>query len=119
MEKISLNGNNWKIKDFLGEDWVWRNSEKQNTRDVRFWKPARVPGSVLYDMLCCGMVPDPHFEKNSLLAEWVPERTWVYRKEFMVEGALENKRVRLCFEGVDYDAKFYLNDHFLGEHHSM
>ena len=119
MGKISLNGNDWKIKDFLGEDWVWRNSEKQNTRDARFWKPAKVPGSVLYDMLCCGAVPDPHFEKNSLLAEWVPERTWIYRKEFMVGESLVNKRIRLCFEGVDYDAKFYLNDHFLGEHHSM
>lgn len=119
MGKISLNGSDWKIKDFLGEDWIWRNSEKRETRDVRFWKPARVPGSVTNDMLCCGRIPDPYFEKNSLLAEWVPERTWVYRKEFVIEEALEQKRVRLCFEGVDYDAKFYLNDQYLGEHHSM
>ena len=114
MGKISLNGNDWKIKDFLGEDWIWRNSEKRETRDVRFWKPAQVPGSVTDDMLRCGQIPDPHFEKNSLLAEWVPERTWVYRKEFVVEESLEQKKVRLCFEGVDYDAKFYLNDQYLG-----
>ncbi len=119
MGKISLNGNDWKIKDFLGEDWIWRNSEKRETGDVRFWKPAQVPGSVTDDMLRCGQIPDPHFEKNSLLAEWVPERTWVYRKEFVVEESLEQKKVRLCFEGVDYDAKFYLNDQYLGEHHSM
>lgn len=119
MRKISLNGNDWKVKDFLGEDWIWRNSEKQNTKDVRFWRPARVPGSVLYDMLANGEVPDPHFEKNSLLSEWVPERTWIYRRKFMMEESLENQRVRLCFEGVDYDAKFYVNDHYLGEHHSM
>lgn len=49
----------------------------------------------------------------------MPERTWVYRKEFVIEESLEQKRVRLCFEGVDYDAKFYLNDQYLGEHHSM
>lgn len=119
MKKISLNGSDWKIKDFLGEDWVWRNSEKYNTCDVRFWKPAQVPGSVIDDMLRCGAIQDPHFEKNSLLAEWVPERTWIYRKEFVIEESLEQKRVTVCFEGVDYDAKFYLNDQFLGEHHSM
>lgn len=119
MTKISLNGSDWKIKDFLGEDWIWRNSEKRNTRDVRYWKKAQVPGSVTDDMLRCGAIPDPHFEKNSLLAEWVPERTWIYRKEFEIEKASEQKKLTLCFEGVDYDAKFYLNDHFLGEHHSM
>lgn len=119
MGKISLNGNDWEIKYFLGEDWIWRNSEKRATRDVRFWKPARVPGSITDDMFRCGEIPNPHFEKNSLLAEWVPERTWIYRKEFIIEESLKKKRVRLCFEGVDYDAKFYLNDHYLGEHHSM
>lgn len=119
MGKISLNGNDWKIKDFLGEDWIWRNSEKRNTRDIRFWKPAQVPGTVTDDMLRCGAISDVHFEKNSLLAEWIPERTWVYRKEFIIEESLENKKVMLGFEGVDYDVEFYLNDQFLGEHHSM
>lgn len=67
MGKISLNGSDWKIKDFLGEDWIWRNSEKRGTRDVRFWKPAQVPGSVTNDMLCCGRIPDPYFEKTVYL----------------------------------------------------
>lgn len=119
MARISLCGDDWKIKDFVGEDWVWRNAHRRETRDVRWWKPARVPGSVTDDMLRCHAIPDPHFERNTLLIEWIPQRTWVYRKEFCVEELPEGGRVNLCFEGVDYDALFYVNDVFLGEHHSM
>lgn len=119
MVRISLCGEDWKIKDFVGEDWVWRNAHKRKTQDVRWWKPARVPGCVTDDMLRCHAIPDPHFERNSLLIEWIPQRTWVYRKEFDLEKLPEVSRVNLCFEGVDYDALFYVNDVFLGEHHSM
>lgn len=119
MEKISLNGSDWVCKEYVDEDWIWRNGEKRGSRDVRWWKPARVPGSVTDDMYQDGVIPDPYFEKNSLLIEWIPERTWVYRKEFQVPQTERGKRFFLHFEGVDYDALFYLNDRLLGEHHSM
>ena len=59
-----LNGDDWEIKDFLGEDWVWRNAEKRNTRDVRWWRRACVPGSITNDLWKTGEIPDPYFEKN-------------------------------------------------------
>ena len=119
MKRIDLNGSDWLCKEYVGEDWVWRDGEKRNTKDVRWWKAARVPGSVTDDMYEDGVIPDPYFEKNSLLIEWIPERTWIYRKEFTIPGELAGKRFFLHFEGVDYDALFYLNDRLLGEHHSM
>ena len=119
MEKISLNGSDWVCKEYVDEDWIWRNGEKRETRDVRWWKPGRVPGSVTDDMYRDGIIPDPYFEKNSLLIEWIPERTWIYRKEFDLPKQMEGKRFFLHFEGVDYNALFYLNDRLLGEHCSM
>lgn len=119
MKKISLNGSDWVCKEYVGEDWVWRNGEKRGTKDVRWWKAAKVPGSVTDDLYADGVIPDPWFEKNSLLIEWIPERTWIYRKEFQISKEDAGKRFFLHFEGVDYDAHFYLNDAFLGEHHSM
>ncbi|HJA94164.1 MAG TPA: hypothetical protein H9717_13820 [Candidatus Eisenbergiella merdipullorum] len=119
MKKISLNGNDWACKHYVGEDWIWRDGEKRETRDIRWWKPASVPGSVTDDMYRCGEIPDPYFEKNSLLAEWIPERTWIYRKEFPISENLEGKRVYLHLDGVDYDALIFLNDRLIGEHHSM
>lgn len=80
MLRFNLSGEDWKMKEFLGEDWVWRNAHKRDTRDVRFWMPGSVPSSVTYDLFRSGQIPDPYFKKNSLLLEWIPERTWVYRE---------------------------------------
>lgn len=119
MEKLSLNGSDWKFKEFLDEDWVWRDAEKRTTKDARWWKSAEVPGSVLNDLYKNDEVPNPYQNKNSLLMEWAPERTWVYRKSFRIPKAMLGKNIQVCFEGVDYSAQIYFNDIFLGRHESM
>ena len=119
MGRISLNGTDWKIKEFIGLDWVWRDSVKPDTQDIRWWYPASVPGTVLHDMWKAGKVPDPYYELNSRFCEWVPARTWVYRKEFTVSEELKGKRIRLCFDGIDYEAEIFLNGESLGHHKGM
>ncbi len=119
MNKYYLNGNDWGFKEFLGEDWIWRNSEKRKTNDIRWWKKGSVPSSVTYDLWMLKEIPDPYYEKNSLLIEWIPERTWIYKKTFNIPKEFKDKTLTLTFEGVDYSALFYLNDKFLGEHNSM
>jgi beta-mannosidase len=117
--QISLNGNDWLFKDFYGEDWRWRNSHKPNTRDIRHWRKGNVPGSVHNDLWAIGEIPNPYFERNSLLLEWIPARTWVYKKSFQIDSVLRDKRIHLCFEGVDYEAEFFLNGELLGTHRGM
>ena len=119
MEQLFLNGSDWHIKEFVGMDWVWRDSVKPETKDVRWWIPATVPGSALADVWRAGQVPDPYFEMNSKLCEWVSARTWVYRKRFCLPAAQPGRRARLCFEGVDYDARVFLNGQELGAHTGM
>lgn len=119
MERINLSGADWWMKEFVGMDWVWRDSVKPGTGDVRWWYPATVPGCVLHDLCRNGRVPDPFFELNSKLVEWVPARTWVYRKEFEVGENLAGKRVELCFDGVDYECEVFLNGESLGHHEGM
>lgn len=116
---IPLNGSDWSFKGFTGADWVWRHSVQPGTPDRRGWFPAAVPGSVGHDLLQAGEIPDPYFERNSLLLEWIPERTWVYKKTFTIERELAWRRLFLHFEGVDYEAEFYLNGAKLGEHRGM
>jgi len=114
--RVSLNGNDWMYKDFIGDDWVWRHSEKPNTRDIRWWRKGLVPGSVTDDLWTNNEIPDPYYEKNSLLIEWIPERTWIYKKMFTLPEEMRELRVRLVFEGVDYESKFFFNGSFLGSH---
>lgn len=114
-----LNGDDWSFKGYVGLDWVWRHAEKQETRDKRGWMQGTVPGSVHHDLLRLGEIPDPYFERNSLLCEWVPSRTWVYRKVVQIEAPAHGEKLWLHFEGVDYSANFYLNGVHLGRHEGM
>lgn len=116
--RILLNGR-WQFKDYLGEDWRLRNAYQPVHRDTRHWREGSVPGSVHHDLWTAGAIPNPYFEQNSLLLEWIPQRTWVYRRAFTVDEALRGKQARLCFEGVDYEAEFFLNGVSLGHHRSM
>lgn len=117
--RISLNGADWQCKGYYGEDWRWRDAHRPTLRDTRHWLPASVPGSVHHDLWRAGEISNPYFERNSLLLEWVPARTWVYRKTFTVDPAIQGGRVQLIFEGVDYEAEFFLNGESLGTHTGM
>lgn len=117
--KISLNGADWQFKDYYGEDWRWRDPHKPVNRDTRFWRTGSVPGTVYDDLWRLDEIPDPYFERNSLLLEWVPARTWLYKKTFWVDAKLRGQRVQLHFAGVDYAAEFFLNGESLGTHVGM
>src|SRR5688572_11087734 len=117
--RISLNGSDWFFKDFYGEDWRWRNSHLPDSRDQRHWRVGSVPGCPHHDLWKLGEISDPYIDRNSLLCEWIPQRTWLYKKTFIVGEEIKGKRVHLHFEGVDYQAEFFLNGESLGTHTGM
>ena len=80
--------------------------------------PAKVPGSVYDDLLRAGLIPDPYYECNSLLCEWVANRFWSYMTAFP-KPETNGKPVRLVLRGVDYHAHVYLNDKKIAEHTGM
>jgi beta-mannosidase len=118
MQRISLGGRDWVFAGFHGEDWRWRGAFKRDTQ-VKGWQPAEVPGSVHWDLLRLGEIPDPYYERNSRLVEWVHQRQWVYKKDFTVPAEWDGRRVFLQFGGVDYEAEFYLDGELLGKSDSM
>jgi beta-mannosidase len=100
-----LDGGDWQLKGWLGDEWRWHVAKPW---DAPGWLPARVPGSVVDDLVRAGEVPDPYFERNSRLAEWAAERTWVYRRR--VEGGT------IEFEGVDHEATVFVDGEEVGHH---
>ena len=100
--RLTLSGADWTLKDYIGEDWLGRGAHQADTRDRRHWRPATVPGTVHHDLWQNGEIPNPYVGRNSLLCEWVPQRTWVYRKAFHAEEAWRDRHLRLRFEGVDF-----------------
>jgi beta-mannosidase len=96
----------WQLKGWLGDEWRWYvNKPWEHPGFV----PARVPGSVVDDLMRAGVLPDIYFERKSTLAEWVSERTWVYRAR--VEGPRT-----LVFEGVDHSCEVFLGGEAVVSH---
>ena len=117
--RISLNGSDWLFKEFYGEDWRWRSSHMPDSRDLRGWRVGSVPGCPHHDLWKLGEIPDPYIGRNSLLCEWISQRTWLYKKTFFVAEEAKGQHVWLHFEGVDYQAEFFLNGESLGTHIGM
>jgi beta-mannosidase len=113
-------GDGWQLRGCLGDTWRWLCGPGRPEGEPG-WHPARVPGSVLDDLRRAGEVPDPYHGTQSLAAEWVPQRTWLYRRTLRLpHGPLgEGQRVLLCFEGVDHDATVLLDGHELARHEGM
>ncbi len=111
-------GGLWQVKGYLGVDAALRAAARPFASDGG-WLPAQVPGSVLDDVWHAGEVPDPYVERNSLAAEWVPERAWLYRRRFDGAPAEPGERAWLRFEGVDHGASIYLDGALVGRHEGM
>jgi beta-mannosidase len=92
---VSLDGDDWQLRSCLGDEWRWH-AGRDKPWDAPGWLPARVPGSVLDDLVRAGEAPSPYHQRDSRLAEWVPERAWVYRRRFVASAPL------LRFAGVDH-----------------
>jgi beta-mannosidase len=61
------------------------------------------------DLMRAGEVPNLYVERNSRLAEWVPERSWIYRRPVTGPG-------RIRFEGVDHEARVFVDGEQVGRH---
>ncbi len=120
---LDLNGQEWSVREALGLTWQWYLNAPlpvtgNNVADAAEaaaaapgWLSSRVPGSVIDDLLRAGEIPDIRVARQSRAAEWVAERSWVYRRPVElpafrsgagVAGAgVVGERVVLELDGVD------------------
>jgi hypothetical protein len=106
----SLDGDGWQLRGCLGDEWRWHVGPDKPW-DAPGWLGARVPGSVLDDLMRTGELPDLYVERNSRLAEWVPERAWIYRTRVSFDTA---SVVR--FDGVDHEATVFVDGDEVAHH---
>lgn len=118
--EMSLSTGPWFLKGYW--PWVPLKDKSMETGKKLIgttdWIPATVPGGVHYDLYRAGLIEHPYFEMNSLKCEWIENRWWMYKTTF--EKPKETgEKFELVFKGIDYEALFYLNGNFLGEHFGM
>lgn len=83
------------------------------------WVEAPAARSIHWSLYDAGKLPHPYHQMNGKLYEWVEEKFWYYRKTFEVPASASENYVMLCFDGVDYFSRFWLNGELLGKHMGM
>ena len=78
--------------------------------DAEAWYPAKVPSTVLGNLVDLGIYGNAFLSKNMATIPAAPfQQPWWYRTEFTVAEAGPGIRTRLVFEGINYRAEIYLN----------
>ncbi|MCZ4602688.1 hypothetical protein O3S80_02620 [Streptomyces sp. Lzd4kr] len=108
----------WELRACLGDTWRWLSSPGRPEKEPG-WLPARVPGSVLDDLRRASAVPDPYRGTDSLLVEWVWQRSWLYRRTFDVAPLAPGQRALLHFDGVDHEATVLVDGQEIAHHDGM
>lgn len=78
-----------------------------------------IPNSVHWSLYQGGKLPHPYYNLNSKLYSWTDEKAWYYTKTFEMPAGANDNYVFLCFDGIDYFSKVWLNDTLLGVHEGM
>lgn len=123
---IPLDGDDWTIREALGDTAEWYlgaplpeagNNVAEASAAIAAapgWLPARVPGAVVDDLHRAGELPDPRVGRNSRAAEWVAERSWVYRRAVELDARAADGVAVLEFDGVDPGADVYWDGQRVG-----
>lgn len=117
MKAYSLNGD-WKFKvnkkKFSLEEILPKEIKKNQ------WLEAQVPGTVHTDLLKNKLIPDPFFADNEIKLKWIPELSWIYKKEFSLpKNFLPDKKIFIVFEGLDTVTEIFLNGNKIGKTKNM
>nr|WP_284253755.1 hypothetical protein [Pseudolysinimonas kribbensis] len=119
---VLLLDDGWELHEALGETWRWRvgipaaglNSVSASAAGRGGWFPARVPGSVLDDLVGDGQAPDPRHGRDSRAGEWAATRSWVYRRVVDVPRLEPDDRVVLELDGLDPGGTVYWDGEDVG-----
>ena len=86
-----------------------KNWQFKNTIDEK-WYDAVVPGSIHLDLFQNQLIQNPFERNNEKKLQWIEEKNWTYRCEFVPEkGILNKKNQVIYFEGIDTYADIFLN----------
>jgi beta-mannosidase len=87
--------------------------------DQQKWIQAEVPTSAQWALYQAGMLPYPYAHLNTRKYTWVPDKVWYWRREFEVPSEAKDDYVFLCFDGIGYYSRIWLNGSLIGRHEGM
>lgn len=100
-------------------DFFWSDEPVTKLNDSLFEYSATLPKSLFRCLHEAGVLPDPYYGCNSKLYHWVDEKVWYFRRKFTVSAPDFDGNAYLCFEGVSYYSKVWINGNEIGDHEGM
>ena len=100
-------------------NFCWSDGEKPFAQLTEWRYSATIPKSIYHCLHEAGVLPDPYFGTNSKQYSWVDEKVWYFKKAFTVDQTLDDKNAYLCFDGISYYSRVWLNGALLGAHEGM
>jgi len=125
-EKIESKTHLIKVKDdelIISEGWEMVEAQKidkkgneiSSSMDTENWYNATVPGTVLTTLVDQGVYPDPYFGLNNMvIPDTLCRMDWWYRTSFPRPQNSTDNKVWLLLNGINYEAKVWLNGMLLG-----
>ncbi|CAI7613801.1 Glycoside hydrolase family 2 immunoglobulin-like beta-sandwich [Penicillium manginii] len=93
----------------LSSGWTFKDRD-DNSPDAWMSVPA-VPSTVQQDLIANKRLEDPYIGFNELKAQWVNEKSWIYRTDLKRPDIPTGAKVAIVFDGLDTFASVTLNGH--------
>lgn len=105
----------------LGGEWDFFFSDNivENITDDMYKHKTTLPKSIYHSLSEAGILPHPYKGANCKLYHWVDEKVWYYRKRFILNNADFCGNAFLCFDGIAYYCRVWVNGKLIGEHEGM
>ncbi len=100
-------------------EFCYTDTAQEEIGALDFKHISKIPSSVYYSLYHAGILPDPYYGTNSKLYHWVDEKVWYYRKRFKLKRPDFFGNAFLCFDGVAYYSRVWINGTLLGDHEGM
>ncbi|PPL02808.1 beta-mannosidase [Parapedobacter indicus] len=107
----------------LAADWLLT-SEEDTIKHLEAlaendWFNVTYPTSVQMAHYHAGKLGNPYEHAHALEHEQLEQKVWYYKKRFDMGEIRPGERALLCFDGVDYFAKVWVNGQLMGAHRGI
>lgn len=100
-------------------NFTWTDKPLDDPSTTTWAHTATLPRSVYRCLHEAGVLPDPYVGTNSHQYQWVDQKVWYFRRQFAVDQSNFSGNAYLCFDGVAYFCRVWINGHLCTEHEGM
>lgn len=100
-------------------DFCYTDNPVDEPHGLDFDYTAQIPSSTYFNVHTAGILPNPYVALNSHKYRFVDKKIWYYRRAFSLQEYISLGKAFICFEGVGYFSRVWINGKLIGEHEGL